>query len=80
MTRVLVIGLSVLFLSLPLVASAQMPQNKEPMLLQLYEDTTRARQNAEVELASCKVQMKEIQQQLQVATEKAEKKDVKEKK
>lgn len=77
MRQLLAIGLILLCMSLPLVASAQMPQNKEPMLLQLYEDTARARQNAEVELASCKVQVKDLQQQLQTATEKKETKEKK---
>lgn len=73
LTMVALIGL----LALPAGAFAQTPQNKEPLLLQLFEDVSRARQNAEIEIASCKVQVKDLQAQLQAATEK---KDVKEKK
>lgn len=73
LTMVALIGL----LALPAGAIAQTPQTKEPLLLQLFEDVSRARQNAEIEVASCKVQVKDLQAQLQAATEK---KDVKEKK
>ena len=67
-------------LVLPASALAQTPQSKEPLLLQLYEDTSRSRQNMEVESAACKVQVKDLQQQLQAATEKKDTKETKEKK
>ena len=67
-------------LVLPVGALAQTPQSKEPLLLQLYEDASRSRQNMEVESAACKVQVKDLQQQLQAATEKKDTKETKEKK
>lgn len=76
--RLTTILLGAALVTMPSLAMAQQPQpNKEPILLQLLDDVSRARQNAEVEIASCKVQIKDLQQQLQSATEK---KDVKEKK
>jgi hypothetical protein len=69
-------------LVLPVGALAQVSsqQSKEPLLLQLFEDVSRSRQNMEVESAACKVQVKDLQQQLQAATEKKDTKETKEKK
>ena len=64
-------------LVLPVGALAQTPQSKEPLLIQLYEDALRSRQNTEIELGTCKVQVKDLQQQLQTATEKKETKEKK---
>ena len=63
-------------LVLPINVFAQ-TQSKEPLLMQLFEDVSKARQTTEIELGACKVALKDTQQQLQVANEK---KDVKEKK
>lgn len=73
-------------LVLPVGALAQVSsqQSKEPLLLQLFEDVSRSRQGMEVESAACKVQVKDLQQQLQTIHDKAaaatEKKETKEKK
>ena len=71
-----IVGLSLFaLLSVASLAHAQQaPQSKEPLLVQLFEDVSRARQNAEIELASCKVQVKDLQQQIPAAPEKKEKK------
>lgn len=64
-------------LVLPVGALAQTPHSKEPLLLQLFEDVSKARQNTEIELGACKVQVKDLQQQLQAANEKKETKEKK---
>ena len=70
-------------LVLPVGALAQ-AQSKEPLLLQLFEDVSKARQAAEIELGACKVALKDVQAELKTIHDKAavatEKKETKEKK
>lgn len=66
LSMVVLIGL----LALPAGAFSQTPQNKEPLLLQVVDDLSRARQQVEIERAACQVQVKELQQQLQAANAK----------
>ena len=70
-------------LVLPVNVFAQ-AQSKEPLLLQLFEDVSKARQTAEIELGACKVALKDVQAELKAIHDKAaaatEKKETKEKK
>ena len=75
--RLKAIMVGLVLVALPTVAMAQQAQSKEPLLIQLYEDALRSRQNTEIELGTCKVQVKDLQQQLQTATEKKETKEKK---
>lgn len=60
------------------VAMAQESTNKEPLLLQVVDDLSRSRQQAEIDRAACQVQVKELQQKLQDAKNKdTSKKDAK---
>lgn len=85
MNRVkLVLIASMLVLPVDALAQVASQQSKEPLLIQLFEDVSRSRQNMEVEYAACKVQVKDLQAELKTIQDKAavatEKKETKEKK